>query len=86
MVPFISDAGEVMTEFKYYVNFNQEFKDAADTVFSKGRVECFNSKSRFKLIKNRELKEGDVLYFYLIGFTKSGNFQIERVYEVGGIH
>lgn len=80
-VQFPSDAGAVMSEFKYYVNFNQEFKEATTSVFCKGRVECFSTKSRFKLTKTREMKEGDVLFFYLIGYKKAGNFQIERAYE-----
>ncbi|XP_054272464.1 uncharacterized protein LOC128992755 [Macrosteles quadrilineatus] len=70
-----------MMDFRYFVSFNAEFKDAKE-LYCKGRVECFSPKSKFKLIRHREMQEGDTLYFYLIGYRKPENFQMERVYEV----
>ncbi|KAG8331045.1 uncharacterized protein LOC124359956 [Homalodisca vitripennis] len=77
----IPDAGKEMEEFKYYVSLNQEFT-GAQKLYTKGRVECFSDKSRFRLRKQQDMSEGDTLHFYLVGHRKAGNFQMERVYEV----
>lgn len=73
-----------MMDFRYYVSINTEFKDVKE-LYCKGRVECVSPRSKFKLHKDREMKEGDTLYFYLIGSRKPENFQMERVYEVSEI-
>uniref|UniRef100_A0A1B6L4A9 Lipocalin/cytosolic fatty-acid binding domain-containing protein n=1 Tax=Graphocephala atropunctata TaxID=36148 RepID=A0A1B6L4A9_9HEMI len=77
----IPDAGKEMEEFKYYVSLNQEFTGATN-LYTKGRVECFSDKSRFRLRKQRDMSEGNTLHFYLVGHRKAGNFQMERVYEI----
>ncbi|KAG8331043.1 hypothetical protein J6590_049480, partial [Homalodisca vitripennis] len=64
----------------YYVSLNQEFL-GAQKLYTKGRVECFSDKSRFRLRKQQDMSEGDTLHFYLVGHRKAGNFQMERVYE-----